>query len=305
MANSEHLHPVAQVFSVPSSVTVVEGVTTLEHLNRIVSVDTLEMQLLGRKDGLICNANGRILDIATICNLEGRAIILGNYSTGEKTRQILASGIPWNEDLVVKDADEAIVQLVLIGNAPQRCLVGLGIDPTELNNEKWLEFGNSLFSIHWSCSEAVQILVPTSHRESLIAALVENGAEYSDSVQWDVVRICSGILDYHELNSLNLPFELGLQSLVALDKGCYPGQEIHARMESRGALARCLVRLNSSGIIPVGKSKIENVGSVNVTDTYQVGGGSSGLALIPNAAAEIDSLLFENGVIAKVESIQL
>ena len=131
MANSEHLHPVAQVFSVPSSVTVVEGVTTLEHLNRIVSVDTLEMQLLGRKDGLICNANGRILDIATVCNLEGRAIILGNYSTGEKTRQNLASGIPWNEDLVVKDADEAIVQLVLIGNAPQRCLVGLGIDPTE------------------------------------------------------------------------------------------------------------------------------------------------------------------------------
>ncbi len=303
MTNSEHLHPVAQVFSVPSSVTVVEGISTLEHLNRIVSVDTLEMQLLGRKDGLICNANGRILDIATVCNLEGRAIILGNYSTGEKTRQNLASGIPWNEDLVVKDADEAIVQLVLIGNAPQRCLVGLGIDPTELNNEKWLEFGNSLFSIHWSCNEAVQILVPTSHYESLIALLVENGAEQSDSKQWDVVRIRSGILDHNELNSLNLPFELGLQNLVALDKGCYPGQEIHARMESRGALARCLVRLSSTGIIPVGKSKIENVGSVIVTDTCQVKGGSSGLALIPSAAAEIDSLLFENGVIARVDSV--
>ena len=303
MGNVNHLHPVAQVFSVPSSVSVVEGASTLEHLNRIVSVDTMNMPVLGRHDGLICNANGRILDNATICNLGGQAIILGNHATGEITRENLASGIPWDADLVVKNADQAIAQLVLIGNAPLRCLVGLGIDPVEIVNDKWVEFGNCLFSVNWRCPEAIQILVPTSHRESLVTALVENGAQQSDSEQWQIVRISSGILDHRELNPQNLPFELGLEELIALDKGCYPGQEIHARMESRGALARCLVRLRSSDSIPEGKSKVDNVGSVTVTQACQFEGGGIALALIPNAASEIDSITFGNGVIAKVQSI--
>ena len=301
---ANHLHPVAQVFSIPSSVSVVEGVSTLEHLNRIVSIDTLKMPMLGRIDGLLCNANGRILDITTVCNLNGRAIILGSMGRGKEIRQNIASGIPWNEELVVKDADEAISHLLLIGKAPQRCLVGLGIDSSELSNEKWLEFGNSLLSIHWSCPEAIQILVPASHHDSLIAALEENGAKFSDLEQWGVVRILSSILDHHEMNPNNLPFELGLQNLVALDKGCYPGQEIHARMESRGGIARSLVRLKSSELVPIGKSKIENIGRVMVTDAYRYGDGGIALALIPHAASGIDSIQFENGIIAEVESIR-
>ena len=303
MGNLNHLHPVAQVFSVPSSVSVVEGASTLEHLNRIVSIDTMNMPVLGRHDGLICNANGRILDNATICNLGGQAIILGNHGTGEITRENLASGIPWDADLVVKDADQAIAQLVLIGNAPLRCLVGLGINPAEIVNDKWVEFGNCLLSVNWRCPEAIQILVPTNHRDTFVAALVDNGAQHSDSNQWDIVRIFSGILDHREMNPKNLPLELGLEELIALDKGCNPGQEIHARMESRGALARCLVRLRSSDLIPEGKSKVDNIGSVTVTDACQFNGGSIALAIIPNAAAEIDSITFGNGVTAKVQSI--
>ena len=303
MDNANHLHPVAQIFSIPSSVSVVEGESTLEHLNRLVSIDTLGLPMLGRKDGLLCNANGRILDMTTVCNLDNQAIIIGNRGTGNDTRQILSSGIPWNEELIVKDADEAISHLVLIGKSPQRCLAGLGIDPTELSNEKWLEFGNFLLSIHWGCPEAIQILVPTSHHDSLVTALIENGAQHSDSEQWYKVRIISGILDHKELNPDNLPFELGLENLVALDKGCYPGQEIHARMESRGALARCLVRLKSGKLVPIGKSKIDNVGSVTVTDACQYNGECIALALIPHAASEIQTINFGDEIIAEVELI--
>ena len=53
MITANHLHPVAQVFSVPSSVSVLEGPSVLEHLNRIVTIETLGMPILGRKDGLI------------------------------------------------------------------------------------------------------------------------------------------------------------------------------------------------------------------------------------------------------------
>lgn len=303
MIDASHLHPLAQVFLVPSSVSVIEGKSCLEHLNRIVSIDALGMPQLGRKDGLICNANGRILDKATICNLGGQVIVLGNEGTGDSTRKILSSGIPWDENLVVKDADEAISHIVLVGKAPARCIAGLGIDPVKLDEEKWLEFGNSLISLHWYCNEAIQILVPTGHCETLVAALVDNGAELSSKHDWSRVRILSRLLDRHELNSDNLPFELGLGELVALDKGCYPGQEIHARMESRGALARSLVRLRSNGPLPEGKSKIETIGRITVTDSCQHEEDNIALALIPHSATEAGSLVFDNGSKASIESV--
>ena len=303
MINANHLHPVAQVFSVPSSVSVLEGPSVLEHLNRIVTIETLGMPILGRKDGLICNANGRILDLATVCNLDGQAIILGNQGTGKDTRQNLASGIPWNEDLKVKDADDAISHLVLIGQDPFSCLINLGIEPTDLSTNNWSELGNSLLSIHPMCPNTIQILTPSSHLNSMIDALKSSGAQHSDIDEWRSVRMLSGIMDHHELNPDNLPFELGLSELVALDKGCYPGQEIHARMESRGVLARCLVRLKSDDLIPVGKSKIENVGRVSVTDSNQYDEGWVALALIPYAAEGIEVIRFENEVVAKVELI--
>ena len=104
MSDTAHLHPLAQVFVIPSSVSVIEGGASLEHLNRILSVETLELPLLARKDGLICYANGRILDSATICNLGSQVIILGNNGTGDETRQTIASGITWDEELGGKDA---------------------------------------------------------------------------------------------------------------------------------------------------------------------------------------------------------
>ena len=303
MSDTAHLHPLAQVFVIPSSVSVIEGGASLEHLNRILSVETLELPLLARKDGLICYANGRILDSATICNLGSQVIILGNKGTGDETRQTIASGIPWDEELVVKDADAAISHIILVGKAPSRCMAGLGIDTEKLVVEKWLEFGNILISVNWKCANAIQILVPTSHCESLVSALVDNGAVTADINQWSRVRILSGLLDEHELNSQNLPLELGLDNLVALDKGCYPGQEIHARMESRGALARCLVRLQSNDPLPKGKEKVEQIGRVTITDSYSYGDINIALAMIPNAAAEVNVLTFDDGSVASVESI--
>ena len=115
----------------------------------MVTIETLGMPILGRKDGLICNANGRILDIATVCNLDGQAIILGNQGTGKDTlNQNLASGIPWNEDLEIEDADDAISHLSIGGQDPFSCLTNLGIEPTDLSTNNWSELGNSLLSIH-------------------------------------------------------------------------------------------------------------------------------------------------------------
>ena len=56
-----------------------------------------------------------------------------------------------------------------------------------------------------------------------------------------------GLTDSH-LNGNYLPHHIGLLEYVRLDNGCYPGQEIHARMDSRNPSSKKLIRINLDGV---------------------------------------------------------
>ena len=51
-----------------------------------------------------------------------------------------------------------------------------------------------------------------------------------------------GITEYH-LGGRYLPHEIGLSDFIKLENGCYPGQEIHARLDSRNPVTKRLVRI--------------------------------------------------------------
>ena len=304
MSGEGFLHPLAEVFVVPSSISVVKGADGLEHLNRTLTADVSGLRLQGRQDALLCNANGRILDHLILCNLGEQVILVGNHGTGDETRRQLLQGVAWDEEVTVMNGDGAIGHLRLLGKAVDRCLVGLGIDPSEIDSQSWTEFGSALISrTNVGDSAITEILVPSVELESLVESLVVNGAETMDSARWSELRIRLGILERSEMNSSNLPFELGLHELIELDKGCYPGQEIHARMESRGRISRTLVRLFSDLPLPIGKHVSPNVGRITVTSHAEHEGGVVALAIIPNEARELEELVFEDGSLVKVELI--
>ena len=52
-----------------------------------------------------------------------------------------------------------------------------------------------------------------------------------------------------------------------------------------------------------GKKKVEHIGTVTITDSCSYGGENIALAMIPNAAAEIEEFTFDDGSVASVESI--
>lgn len=65
-----------------------------------------------------------------------------------------------------------------------------------------------------------------------------------DPAGYDALRIAAGYPAFpNEIGEEYIPLEAGLWSAVSFSKGCYIGQEIIARMESRGRIARQLVRL--------------------------------------------------------------
>jgi len=85
-------------------------------------------------------------------------------------------------------------------------------------------------------------------------ALVANGVVPSGEETYQVLRIEAGRPEFgHELGDEYIPLEANLWAEVSFTKGCYTGQEIIARMESRQRLAKQLMglRFESEVTLPV------------------------------------------------------
>ncbi len=79
--------------------------------------------------------------------------------------------------------------------------------------------------------------------------------------------------------------EAGLWDDVSFNKGCYTGQEIIARMESRGKLAKQLARLTSSSGLQAGQTIHAGGKRVGeVTSAASTENGAVALGYIKSAA---------------------
>lgn len=80
-----------------------------------------------------------------------------------------------------------------------------------------------------------------------------------------------------------LPPALGLERLgaVAFRKGCYPGQEIAARLHYRGGHKYRLCHLEMSGQLEPGEHKAKDGAPVWILDTSPSGAGFEALAVLP------------------------
>lgn len=103
-----------------------------------------------------------------------------------------------------------------------------------------------------SGERAVQLFVPVGAAEAVLAALVDAGGDalvQGDAASLDVLRIEAGMPRMGpELSEDVLPAEAGLvERAVSLTKGCFTGQEIVARLQSRGQVNHRLVGLVFEG----------------------------------------------------------
>jgi folate-binding protein YgfZ len=100
----------------------------------------------------------------------------------------------------------------------------------------------------WSGERALQIFTPGGAaaqdrvREALLAAGTRHGLIPGDDEVLEILRVEAGIPRLHAELSLDvLPPEARLERAISYTKGCYTGQEIIARLRSRGQVAHLLV----------------------------------------------------------------
>jgi aminomethyltransferase len=103
------------------------------------------------------------------------------------------------------------------------------------------------------------LLIEQQKAEPLLTLLSLAGLTPIDEELYDYLRIEAGRPCFgRELTLDYIPLEAGLWDDVSFSKGCYTGQEIIARMESRGKLAKRLTRLRPASPVSAGAEIVAN-----------------------------------------------
>lgn len=228
-------------------------ITGRDRLNFLHRISTNELLKFARDEvrpTLFTNANARILDRVTIVNRGETALLLTEPGRAEALGRYLQRNIFFNDEAKLNDITNSTRQFVLHG--PNADAVGAPFAP-ELQPMHSVEVNiagvpvlilrdKPLSSAHW------RVIVPNDGAAAVWQTLMDAGAAQgivpAGSLTYNVLRIRAGRPGVgRELSTEYLPLEIGLWDEVSFTKGCYTGQEILARMESRGKLAKTIVLL--------------------------------------------------------------
>ena len=265
--------PLAQIVEIPTSVTLVSGKDARNHLNRMLTLDISKDSFLSRKESLICDLNGRITSHQLHADLGEQILLFHHESISENLRTNLTSGIPWNEEIQISSGDGAIRRMLIFGKNPEKLLEDFGISCTELTSKLWMEFDDSMIAIIHNGADfrIYELLIPTKNYGEIHQALETIGAISGEVDSGIAIKSMAGIIDLAVGIDGKIPFDLGLESRIDLKKGCYPGQEIHARMESRGAINKTASSFSSNVQLPLGKVKTTENHQMEVISSNPLG----------------------------------
>ncbi|MEL6527559.1 MAG: hypothetical protein AAFQ07_17795, partial [Chloroflexota bacterium] len=172
---------------------------------------------------------------------------------GEWLRGFLQKNIFFGDDVRLVDVTQATRMFGLHGTQADSVLASAGIAVDDVNTMHGVTgaFGSATFYAvrrkaisgqHWAIVAGNQNAVAVY--EGLMQVGQDVGIKPAGGITYNTLRIRSGHPARPELNADYIPLEIGLWDEVHFAKGCYTGQEIIARMESRARLAKTIVRLD-------------------------------------------------------------
>lgn len=189
---------------------------------------------------------GRIIDLLSVYCLEDALLLVGSPDQGPPVYSHLRKNIFFNDKVRLEAAGNSLGQLMLFGPRAGATLAALGLPGADLPP-------HGVAATHWRDAPlyvaatmpiggAGFALLPAAEQAGALAqALREAGALALDDATYDTLRVEQGYPAFgRELSLDYIPLEAGLWDAISFSKGCYVGQEIIARMESRGRLAKQL-----------------------------------------------------------------
>jgi len=163
----------------------------------------------------------------------------------------------------------------------------------------------------WSGEPARQLFVPAGDAGRVAEALLATGGPHGlvegGHEALEILRVEAGVPAFgSELDEEVLPAEARLESAVSHTKGCYTGQEVVARMHSRGRVGHLLVGLRAPDAVPAVGAEVR-VGDRRVGEVTSAcrspAAGPIALAYVRSQHAEPGTRVEVDGAFAEVAAL--
>jgi aminomethyltransferase len=232
------------------------GRDRLDLLHRMSTNDLTGMRPGEARPTVLTTAIARIIDLVWVLSYPDEAVMLTSPGQAETVRRWLGRHVFFQDEVTLTDVSAATGQLGLLG--PGAASVADAIVPGAVSLASgWFITLADVTALRAPslAGDGYTLLAPAERIESLRAQAQAAGAVAASEDLYQVLRVEAG-QPYTglELTEGFIPLEANLWHAVSFTKGCYIGQEIIARMESRGRLAKTLVGLRLDGEVPPGAS---------------------------------------------------
>ncbi|CAN5849536.1 glycine cleavage T C-terminal barrel domain-containing protein [soil metagenome] len=248
----------AALFERPGSALVeVTGGDRLAYLNGLVTNKLVDLEP-GRaaRAFLLVPTKGRVLADFLACET-GSATWLECQGGSAPTVLELLRKYYFGQDVAFADRSGEWRVLALVGHEAGRILTAVvqEVPPgEEKTHEESRLAGASIRALRWSDAgpPGWHLWIPEEAVETARTALLEAGATAGPEEAWTILQIESGVAAYgRELGEDVIPLEAPTEDAIDHLKGCYPGQEVIARLHVRGRPARHLRGLRIEGDEPL------------------------------------------------------
>lgn len=237
---------------------ILTGENRFEIVNRMSTNKIVEMPLHAGQPTIFTNATARILYRVVAYNRPEGLLIITEPGQGDAVANYLQRNIFYGDNVKVINLQSQTNHLAIHGQTADAIMQSLSqeladlppLASTEIKHELatfTVLRRKSIIGSHWV------IICPQRHTEAIHKQLLELGKSHglkpAGSLTYNTLRIRSGRPAGQELSTDYIPLEVGLWDEVSFSKGCYTGQEIIARMESRQKLAKTMVKLALSDFV--------------------------------------------------------
>jgi tRNA-modifying protein YgfZ len=237
----------------------------------------------------------RIIDRATVLNAGEEAIYITGEGRSVQLLNWLRRNIFFNDRLQLRDAMDELAIIGVYGAKAQAILGDLGYSSPDLHQFAEQD-GLRVAHMESTRNGGGYWLIGSPEKIAECQARLETvDVRQSPMEVYEMWRIEAGQAGTpNEINEEYIPLEVGLWDAVSFNKGCYTGQEIIARMESRGKLARTLMQVTLSAEIPAGTPLQDATGRTvgTLTSVAPFPAGIKGLAVIKTSAANPNDTLY-------------
>ena len=251
---------------------------------------------------------GRMIDVLVFLSAGEESLVITGEGRGDAILDYFRRNLFFNDRVQITDKRESTRLLGVYGVDAAQILIDCGAEVDELTEHNFISFEDvTIIHAEPLASRGFWIWCDDTSASKWKKRVLEHGAVQADAETYELLSIEAGYpLTTHELTEEYIPLEAGLWHSVSFNKGCYTGQEVIARMESRGKLAKMLVRLAVDDLMPEGTALYDNEKKVGKLTSLRQrpDGGYLGLGYVNAPSVSEKNVLYgENGTRLKIMGI--